>query len=208
MLWFCGWSFIYYVGLCYLVLCFPPKDTRKMSLSLRKIRKMRVSLYFSPSFSSLAVCHSEHRSYSEGLDNEHTRSHSNIVFNWRQPATSSLYVAPICCVWQCACVCFQIFPLSMGLLWLTSAIAGYHHLGFYRCHTNLSCWDRYSNSIRDCLTLISEGCHVSSPHTVILPICQSVWINLRCLLGLLPGKIIIINMTAKQSCVGQSLVPL
>lgn len=110
MLWFCGWSFIYYVGLCYLVLCFPPKDTRKMSLSLRKIRKMRVSLYFSPSFSSLAVCHSEHRSYSEGLHNEHTRSHSNIVFNWRQPATSSLYVVPICCVWQCACVCFQIFP--------------------------------------------------------------------------------------------------
>lgn len=171
-----------------------------------KTQEKWVSLYFSPSFSSLAVCHSEHRSYSEGLDNEHTRSHSNIVFNWRQPATSSLYVAPICCVWQCACVCFQIFPLSMGLLWLTSAIPGYHHLGFYRCHTNLSCWDR--NSIRDCLTLISEGCHVSSPHTVILPICQSVWINLRCLLGLLPGKIIIINMTAKQSCVGQSLVPL
>lgn len=75
-----------------------------------KTQEKWVSLYFSPSFSSLAVCHGEHRSYSEGLDNEHTRSHSNIVFNWRQPATSSLYAVPICCVWQCACVCFQIFP--------------------------------------------------------------------------------------------------
>lgn len=199
MLWFCGFYQVLSTMSVSLILfyAFPPKDTRKMSFTLF------FSFFFF--FSSLAVCHGEHRSYSEGLDNEHTRSHSNIVFDWRQPATSSLYVVPICCVWQCA---FSDFPLSMGLLWLTSAIAGYHHLGFYRCHTNLSCWDRYSNSIRDCLTLISEGCHVSSPHTVILPICQSVWINLRCLLGLLPGKIIIINMTAKQSCVGQSLVPL
>lgn len=102
MLWFCGFYQVLSTMSVSVILfyAFPPKTQEKW-----------VSLYFSPSvFSSLAVCHGEHRSYSEGLDNEHTRSHSNIVFNWQQPATSSLYVVPICCVWQCACVCFQIFP--------------------------------------------------------------------------------------------------
>lgn len=94
-------SFIYCACLCYLVLCFPPQRHKKNEFH---------SIFLLLFFSSLAVCHGEHRSYSEGLDNEHTRSHSNIVFNWRQPATSSLYVVPVCCVWQCACVCFQIFP--------------------------------------------------------------------------------------------------
>lgn len=99
-------SFIYCACLCYLVLCFPPQRHKKNEFH---------SIFLLLFFSSLAVCHGEHRSYSEGLDNEHTRSHSNIVFNWRQPATSSLYVVPVCCVWQCACVCVFRFSLEYGI---------------------------------------------------------------------------------------------